>query len=84
MQQILLDINIAEVYSTMVHDSLHTAGAKNEDSLAMYYNDIFAHHKVSRQEFEKSLAWYKAHPDDMDSMVNQMLPTVEKWIPAAK
>ena len=36
MQAVLLDINIAEVYSTMSEDSTHPRGEKNPDSLALY------------------------------------------------
>ncbi len=78
MEQILLDINLAEAYSTMVRDSLHKLGNKNPDSLAKYYKDIFNHHNVTREQFEKSLYWYKAHPDDLDTLVNNILPVVTK------
>ena len=79
MEQILLDINLAEAYSTMVNDSLHTKDTKNGDSLAAYYKVIFDHHKVSQATFNTSLAWYKNHPDDMDSVFNNILLQVTKW-----
>jgi uncharacterized protein YcaQ len=76
MEKILLDINLAESYSTMVRDSAHKLGNKHPDSLATYYRDIFAHHKVTREQFEKSLAWYKKNPDDMDTLINEIIPVV--------
>ena len=84
MQEILTDINIAEVYSTMVLDSTHKGGTKNEDSLAAYYHYIFEHHHITKEEFEKGMIWYKAHPDEMDSVINGMMPVVEKWLPGSK
>ena len=79
MQAVLLDINVAEVYSTMSEDSTHPRGEKNPDSLALYYKTIFSHHGITRQEFDKSMAWYKTHPDEMDTIVNRMMGVVERW-----
>ncbi len=79
MQQVLLDISIAESYSTMVKDSLHKQGQKNPDSLAQYYKDIFAHHKITYEQYKSSLKWYKDHPDDMDTLFNNILPVVTRW-----
>lgn len=84
MQQILLDINLAEAYSTMAKDSLHKTGAKNIDSLAAYYTAIFRHHKITQQQFQSSLAWYKLHPNDMDSLFNNIMPVVTKLQTPAK
>lgn len=81
MQQLLLDINIAEVYSSMTKDTLHKPGTKNADSLTAFYGDIFAHHHVTRDEFEQAMVWYKAHPDEMDSLVNAIMPAVERMLP---
>ncbi|MBL7692754.1 MAG: DUF4296 domain-containing protein [Flavipsychrobacter sp.] len=78
MQKLLLDINIAEVYSSMTKDTLHKPGTKNADSLTAFYTDIFAHHQVTRDEFERAMVWYKAHPDEMDSLVNGIMPVVER------
>ena len=37
MEHVLLDINIAETYSSIIKDSLHKDMSKNMDSLAEYY-----------------------------------------------
>jgi len=79
MQAVLTDINIAEIYATMSEDSTHPRGEKNPDSLGLYYKIIFDHHGIKKEDFDKSLAWYKAHPDDMDTVVNRMMGVVEKW-----
>lgn len=76
MKAVLIDMHLAEAYCAMVHDSLHKPGAKNYDSLQVYYKRIFDHHKISRQQFEESTEWYKAHPADLDSMYADMLGTV--------
>jgi hypothetical protein len=81
MQRLLLDINIAEVYSGMTKDTLHKPGTKNADSLTAFYTDVFAHHQVTHEEFEQALVWYKAHPDEMDSLVNAIMPEVERMQP---
>lgn len=78
MQEILLDINIAEGYSIMVKDSLHNQGIKNDDSLALYYKDILAHHKVTPKEFSESMSWYLKNQDQLDTMYTNMIPVISK------
>jgi len=74
MAELMVDIHMAETYSTMVKDSVHINGKKNPDSLAAFYKDILAHHHVTMEQFSKSLEWYKAHPNEMDSLYNNMIP----------
>lgn len=69
-----MDINMAETYSAMVKDSLHRLNAKNMDSLAVYYTAVFNHYGITEEQFTRSMAWYQAHPDDLDSVLNQILP----------
>ncbi len=75
----MLDISLAESYSINVKDSLHKGGTKNWDSLGVFYKDIFAHHKITAEEFSQSLEWYKDHPDEMDTLFNKMIPVVNAW-----
>lgn len=79
MQQVLLDVSLAEGYCTMAKDSLHRAGTKNYDSLAVYYKEIFDHYKITEEQFTESLDWYKNHPSDLDTLYTKMLPIVAKW-----
>jgi hypothetical protein len=79
MQKVMLDITLAEAYSITKKDSLHKGGTKNTDSLAVYYKDIFAHYKITKEQFTQSLNWYKNHPDDMDTMYNNIIPIVTRW-----
>ena len=80
MEQLLLDINVAEGYSIIVRDSLHLApGTKNVDSLAIYYKEIFAHYHITEAEFKQSLSWYKNHPEELDSMYNNNIEKVAAW-----
>jgi Domain of unknown function (DUF4296) len=79
MQKVLLDINLAEGYTSNLKDSLHKAGVKNYDSLGVYYKQIFDHYKITEQQFTESLDWYKNHPSELDTIYNNMLPIVTKW-----
>lgn len=79
MQNVLLDINLAEAYSLTIKDSLHRTGAKNMDSLAVFYKDIFAHYHITQEQFTESLNWYKNHAEDLDSAYTNMIPIVTKW-----
>lgn len=80
MAQILTDIQMAEVYSTMVKKAPQQRGFdRNMDSLALYYKEIFAHYNITQQQFDESIQWYKAHPDEMDSIYVKMLPEFSKY-----
>ena len=74
MQKILIDINLAETYSIYVKDNVHRGGMKNTDSLSAYYKTIFNHYKITQDEFYTSLEWYKAHPEELDSVYAKMIP----------
>jgi len=79
MENILLDINMAEAYSLMVKDSLHKGGSKNSDSLAAYYKYIFDHYHITNEEFNENYDWYKSHPEDLDSIYTAMIPVITRW-----
>ena len=51
---------------------------KNTDSLAGFYITIFKHYNITPEEFATSLEWYKAHPEELDSMYNKMLPVATR------
>ena len=51
---------------------------KNTDSLAGFYITIFKHYNITAEEFAASLEWYKAHPEELDSMYNKMLPVATR------
>jgi hypothetical protein len=76
MEAVLVDLHLAEVYSSMVSDSLHESRSKDMDSLAVYYKDVFAHHNITREQFEESFEWYRTHPGTLDSSYKQMTITV--------
>jgi len=77
MAKVLTDINIAEAYSTEVKDSLHRApNTKNIDSLARYYKDIFAHYNITAGQFTASMKWYESHPQEMDSLYQNVITSL--------
>ncbi len=78
MQIILSDLHIAEVYSTMVNDSLHQVRDKNKDSLAVYYKSILEHHKVTPEQLTESIKWYKMNPEELDSVYADMITHFSK------
>lgn len=79
MRALLLDINIAESYSTMVKDSTRKIGSKSTDSLAAYYKTIFEHHHITKGAFDTSLAWYKQHPAEFDSVLASAVKIAMRW-----
>src|SRR5690349_18629820 len=78
MEPILADLHVADAYSTMVRDSLHPNGEKNYDSLAVWTSQILARHKVSLQDFNQSMDWYRDHPVELDSVYARSIQLLEK------
>lgn len=79
MGRILSDVQIAEVYSTIIDDTAsHYVTNRNVDSLKRYYNDIFTHHNVTPEAFAKSIDWYKRNPDKLDSVYVKIIPQLTK------
>ncbi len=79
MQKVLLDVQLAEVYSTMApKDTTGVAGSESADSLAAFYREVLAHHHTTAQEFMQSLDWYRAHPDELDSVYNGAMKALDK------
>jgi hypothetical protein len=78
MAPILVDLHVADAYSSMIRDSLHPNREKNYDSLARWTTQIFARHGVTMQAFNKSMDWYRDHPVELDSLYASVIPMLEK------
>lgn len=76
MQEVLLDIHIAESWSVLLsRDSTQpNTMQRHEDSLVAFYQQIFRHHQVTGKEFMESLDWYRQHPQELDSIYMRMIP----------
>lgn len=73
MTEVLTDIYLAEVYSSIVSDSTGLSANKNMDSLAVYYKSVLSHHGITLDQFSSSLRWYSGHPAEMDSVYINVL-----------
>lgn len=78
MKGILIDMHLADTYSSMLNDTIHVSGVKNKDSLALYYKSILQHHNVSVEAFNESVKWYKLNPKELDSVYAGMIPQLSK------
>jgi len=76
MEKILDDLQMAEMYSTMVakDTGAYKGPVRNIDSLAHYYKVILAHYNVTINELNKSLDWYRNNPEQLDSVYTHMIP----------
>jgi hypothetical protein len=80
MQQVLADIHMAESYSIYVNqDSGRHFSARQMDSLAVYYQQVFQHHQITLEQFEQSLHWYKKNPAALDSVYSGIIPEMTRW-----
>lgn len=73
MKEIMTDIHLAEVYTSVISDSSGLSGNKNKDTLAVYYKSILDHHGISVDEFSSSLRWYSSEPHELDSVYINVL-----------
>jgi hypothetical protein len=76
MTELLLEMHLAEAYAQqMPKDSLQVS-LKNEDSLLVFNARILKQQGVSEEEFRNSMEWYKARPDILDSIYQNILTEI--------
>lgn len=68
MAKILADMHLAESYSLGLGDSARNKFDKNYDSLTVFYHTVLNHYKLSINQFDDALNWYKSKPVFMDSL----------------
>lgn len=74
MQAILVDVHLAEARNQQTgKDSTSNPLPKDLKDLAASYNVIYKHHGIDEAEFEKSMKWYRYHPDQLDSVYAKVL-----------
>ncbi|RYD55831.1 MAG: DUF4296 domain-containing protein [Sphingobacteriales bacterium] len=74
MEQLVVDLHMAEVYSSIGRDSTYSVSAKKMDSLAVYYNDVLRHHNITQDQFNEIVNWYKVNPQELDSVYAKVIP----------
>jgi Domain of unknown function (DUF4296) len=76
MQKVLFDVLRAEAF---VFDFVKKDSAKNlEAESAKLQQQIFAVHKITKEEFYKSYNFYKTHPDLMQPLLDSMISTATR------
>jgi hypothetical protein len=76
----LLDINEMKVivWDMLKADELYTVQQAKDSTLRIqkknlvYYEKIFAYHKISRSSFYKSFEYYEAHPPQMKELLDSL------------
>ncbi|QEH43738.1 DUF4296 domain-containing protein [Chitinophaga sp. XS-30] len=78
MRDILLDMNVADVYGREQTDTVHIPDSIREQRVKQYYVQILQIHKVTREEFMHSYRYYEAHPDKLESVYKAMQEIVQR------
>ena len=73
MESLLLDIQMADVYSVMTQPDSVTVNARNMDSLAQFYAGILKHHHITGEAFRSSMEWYEEHPKELEEIYNRII-----------
>lgn len=82
MIPIVMDLHLADAFSTQVRrDTSRPGYEKNYDSLSVWTLRIFAQHKISKDDFNTSMDWYRDHPDELKSLYEAAAERLEA-IPA--
>jgi hypothetical protein len=76
MQAVLKDLFLADAVN-MERINKDTALRINTENRA-YYERIFQLHKISQKEFEKSYAYYLAHPDQLKKIADSLMTDVNR------
>lgn len=76
MSKILMELHIAESYAQFATKDSNQTSYKNEDTLLLYNAQILMNNKISEQEFQKSIDWYKVHPELLDSIYQKILSDI--------
>lgn len=77
MEQVLLDIQLAEVYSSMAgYDTVLHVPLKNNDSLVRFYREVLKHHNITLDQFRESLDYYRQSPNILDTIFNNLMGTL--------
>lgn len=76
MTDLLLEMHLAEAYAQQLPKDSLQVSLKNEDSLLVYNAQILKHYEVSESTFKSSIEWYKAHPDILDSIYQNILTEI--------
>src|ERR1700744_5957983 len=72
MSKVILDMQIAEIYSQGLGDSVKNKYEKNYDSLNSFYTSILKHHNITFEDYNNAINWYKNHPILMDSIFSSV------------
>lgn len=73
MRDVLIDMNIADVYSSESTDQgIPLPDSIRQDKVKVYYSQILQLHKLTPKEFSKSYAFYESHPDRMKEVYDMM------------
>ena len=80
MAAVLFDLHMAEARSTLllndsafIADTSAPAEIRRQDSLSLYYQRVFASHKLKYTDFSTALDWYTAHPEALDTAYKKAL-----------
>jgi len=76
MTEILMDMHLAEAYAQQLPRDSMQVSLKNEDSLLVFNARILNHYQLSETDFKNSIEWYKAHPELLDSIYQNILTEI--------
>lgn len=73
MRDVLIDMNIADVYSSESTDQgIPLPDSIRQNKVKVYYSQILQLHKLTPKEFSESYAFYESHPDRMKEVYDMM------------
>lgn len=79
MRDVLLDMNMADAYSTMTDDdqsNVIVSDSMRKERAKVYYRQILDLHKLTPKEFNHSYAYYEAHPNKFKEVYDMMFTAV--------
>jgi len=79
MRDVLLDMNLADVYSSTADDdqpNVIVSDSVRKQRLKVYYRQVLDLHKLSPEAFRHSYAYYESHPNKFKEVYDMMFASV--------
>lgn len=73
---VLTDVRILEGYYSVRYERVDSSRGK----INAYYNEVFARHGITKEQFESTMNYYASHPNEMTAIEEQVADSLSALI----
>ncbi len=78
MLPLIVELHMADAFSTQIRDTLHKNWEKNYDSLSVWTLRILERNDMSQAEFSEAMDWYRDHPDQLQALYERAADSLDR------